>query len=131
MKRWLAVLLVFAVVPASGCYHYRGELPGVLRRVDAREYEVVGDFDVRIERKWWAFGMIKLGHGDMREKVREAVREKGGDGAVNVEIVTEIDGRDVLWTALLMLALLGQSRHMEVRGQVIKFKDKESSNAQP
>ena len=126
MKPTLLILLLAMGLGGSGCYRFKGELPGVLRRVPPTEYQVVGEFEIRIERKWWLFGFAKIGHTDMRRAVREAVAEKGGDGAVNLVIVTSVDGKDILWSALLALALLGQSRHMEIRGQVIKFKQSDT-----
>lgn len=125
MKRAIAPLLIVLVLSGSGCYRYHGELPGVLRRIDAREYEVIGTFSLRVERKWWAFGLLKINHGDLRAEVTRAVREQGGDGATNIHIVTEFDFKDVMWSALLTLALFGQSRHMEIQGDVIKFKSEE------
>ena len=122
MSRRLTVLLLlpFLIAPASGCFRYRGQLPGIIRRVPASEYKVVGDFEIHIRRKWIAFGLVQIGHKNLEALIREEVEEDGGDGAVNVVIQTRVEFKDVLWSALLA-PTVGQSRSIVVTGDVIKF----------
>lgn len=122
MKRLaLVLLLAVAAAPSAGCFRYRGQLPGVIRRIPPTEYDVVGSFEIHIRRKWIGGGQLPIGHDNLEARIREAVEKEGGDGAVNVSIETRMDFKDLMWSALLA-PTIGQCRSIVVSGDVIKFR---------
>lgn len=123
MKRLIPAVLIATTLLVTGCYHYNSSLPGTIRDIPARDYTVVGTFEVELERRWWLWGLGKLRQDAIDQKVRAAVHSMGGDGAANVEITTESDGGDIVFSLLNVILPCGwYARHMVITGQAVKFK---------
>lgn len=120
----LLIVISFSFVASSGCYHYSSGLPGTIRQASPSEYRIIGSFSVELERRWWLWGLAKLRQDDIDQKVRAAVRQAGGDGAANVQIITESDGGDIVFGLLNLLLPCGwHARHMVIKGEVIRFNE--------
>jgi hypothetical protein len=121
MKRhlYLALLLALVAPAQTACVQYHSKIPGVARPASPDEYEVVGQFNFVIKRRWAFFGLIPVRRPSLESRIRKAVREKGGDGAANLRIY------EGMWFSESCLSLFlgfGAANHIAVEGDVIRFK---------
>lgn len=107
------VLLLIVLMLISGCstIHIQSNSPYPISmsREIAADYTVVGHFSVQTRAMFTLGGFLTFKDVDFDYLVTKEILRNGGDGAVNVRIVDQMNGTDILINMALSAAggLLG------------------------
>jgi hypothetical protein len=103
----LSVMLI-ALLLISACstikLHTDAPYPISMTREISSDYNIVGHFNVEARALFTLGGLVTFRDVDFNYLVTSQIMKHGGDGAVNVRIVDQMTGMDILINAALSAA---------------------------
>jgi hypothetical protein len=121
-RMWLMIAVVMSMA-ATGCFTVKADLPGTVRTdVAATDYKKIGELKIEKTNWFFVFGLVGAPGPDFfAPEIAAAVRAKGGDGVVNLKIMSEHTFGDVCISCVALSGLIVAPRTYVVTGDIIRF----------